>query len=86
MTDLSFQVQSLSSAGSGRVTVNLVQVNAPAPSPEPGTFQAPGSGVPFYSSTLGLNLSQEEAAAFEVNSIYTMTLTQASGDGGLTPA
>lgn len=74
MADLTFMVQSLSSAGTGRVQVSLQQVNPAETAPT-----APGQPViapqPFYGSNLGLNLTDEEAKGFDVNQVYTLSLT-----------
>ena len=62
MANLTFTVQSLSSAGVDRVSVNLSQVN-------------PDPAQPFYGSNLALNLSQEDASAYNVNTEYNLVLT-----------
>jgi len=62
MANLTFTVQSLSSAGADRVSVNLSQVN-------------PDPAQPFYGSNLALNLSQVDASSYIVNTEYILTLT-----------
>ena len=75
MTDLVFQVQSLVSAGPDRVNVSLIQV-------DPDAVVAPINQAPttpstaFFGANLSLNLSQAEAAAYDVNQRYTLSLTQ----------
>ena len=70
MADLTFQVQSLSSAGPDRVNVALVQVDA-----NPSTTASPVAATPFFGANLNLNLSQADAAGYDVNQRYTLSLT-----------
>lgn len=72
MASLVFQVQSMSSAGVDRVNVNLIQVDPNATVGQPGLPPAP-----FYGSSLNLNLSQDDAASYDVNQQYTLSLTKA---------
>lgn len=62
MANLTFIVQSLSSAGPDRVAVNLTQLNS-------------DSAQPFFGSNLSLNLPTADAKTYEINAHYTITLT-----------
>jgi hypothetical protein len=68
MASLVFQVQSMVSAGPDRVNVSLTQV-------DPNAAPSNGAPVPFYGASLNLNLSQDEAASYDVNQRYTLSLT-----------
>ena len=67
MANLTFIVQSLSSAGADRVAVNFSQVN-------------PDPAQPFYGSNLALNLPQADASIYAVNTEYNLTLTAVGAD------
>lgn len=66
MIRLTFQVNSMSSAGQDRVNVSFTQVTT-TPDPEQPPMYAPGAN-------LNLNLAQADAAAYDVNGLYTLEL------------